>query len=523
MTVVTDLVESAELVVTMTWDTWWALVLGFALSGAVEAFVGEATMRDLLGDDDWRAVGRGALLGAASSSCSYSAVGTTKTVFKKGASGAASLGAFMFASTDLVVELGLVLWVLLGWQFVVGEYLGGVVAVLVLGAVFRYVVPPDWVDAARAHLRATDETACGTCDVTLDPEDPETVSDEYGGVTVYFCCGGCRRVYAAREGDDSRDGGSSANSDGAGLATRLLSADGWRSASRAAMKDWEMLWTDVALGFLLAGLVAGFVPAGWWAALFPAEGSFGGVVAATAVAIAVGALTFMCSVGNVPFALVLWRNGLPFGAVLSFVYADLLIPPLVNVYRKYYGARMAATLVLALTLAAAVAGVTVHYVAGVLGIVPPAGTVGGTVPDGYTTVLNLVFTPVFCLQVVATYGLDTVRDRAVATLRRLAGGLRSTVRAAGRAVELTTGATAAALADPAALGDAFEGATADDSVAPLATARRAGRQFRATLSAAVTDLATTSYRFITALADRSRSADGTVDPDDGDGATDDPD
>ncbi|WP_436928779.1 permease, partial [Halosimplex halobium] len=416
--------RAVALVAEMTWDTWWALVLGFTLSGAVEAFVGEDRMTRALGGDGWREVGLGAALGAASSSCSYSAVGTTKTLFKKGGSGVATLGAFMFASTDLVVELGFVLWVLLGWQFVVGEYLGGVVAVLVLAVVFRRVIPDSWVEDAREHVRATDGAACPACSAEVDPTDPDAVRIETGAGVEFACCGGCRRVYEAR----------SADSDDTRLRDRVRSRAGWASAARATMKDWEMVWRDVALGFVVAGLVGGFVPDAWWAAAVPEGTGLAAVTAATVVAVAVGAATFMCSVGNVPFALVLWTHGVPFGAVLSFIYADLLIPPLVRLYREYYGIRMAATLTAALAVAAVVAGVVVHYVAGGLGIVPPAGEVGGTVPGGYTLALNALATPVALAQVTVTYGLDAVRARTAAAIRTADDRGRAALRVAGGGV-----------------------------------------------------------------------------------------
>lgn len=507
MSLIHNAIRSGELIAEMTWDTWWALVLGFTLSGAVEAFVSDETMSDVLGGDGWREVGLGAAFGAASSSCSYSAVGTTKTLFTKGASGVASLGAFMFASTDLVIELGLVIWVLLGWQFVVGEYLGGLVAVLVLGLLFKHAVPAAWLEDARDHARTSDETVCATCEVSVDPADQETVTAETTGGRVYFCCGGCQRVYEAREVDDGTPD--------APLRERLLSAAAWRSASRAAMKDWEMLWTDIALGFLVAGLVGGFVPATWWAALFSGGGSFSAVLAATLIAIAIGVLTFMCSVGNVPFALVLWRNGLPYGAVLSFIYADLLIPPLVNIYRKYYGLRMAATLFVALALAAAIAGVTIHYVAGGLGIVPPSGAVGGTVPDTYTVALNLAFTPIFLAQVIATHGWAAIRDRTLAAVHRSVAAGRRAVRAAGRSAELATGATAAVVANPSALRAAVaaeRGTTAEIS-APAAKVKLAAYLLRAALVESVGGLARTLYRIAVRLdASRSGSGPGRDDP-----------
>ncbi len=399
------LIRAIELTVRMAWDTWWALVLGLTISGAVEVFVAEEQLTNVLGDDGWREVSLGAAFGAASSSCSYSAVGTTKTLFKKGASAAASLGAFMFASTDLVVELGLVLWVLLGWQFVVGEYLGGVVAVVVMALLFRHVVPRRWIEAAREHVRAQDESVCATCDVTVDPADEDALVETVDGAREHFCCSGCLQVY--RSMDDGRP---------------LLSLAGWRSAASATMKDWEMIARDLVVGFVIAGVVGAAVPQSWWTALFGTQGTFSGVVLNATIAVLIGVLTFMCSVGNVPFALVLWRNGLPFGGVLAFIYADLIIPPLVNLYRKYYGTRMAAVLFGGLFLAAVVAGVVVHYAMTWAGLVPTQGTVGGTLAGEYTLYLNLLFTPVFLGQVVATYGRDAV-EREVRSWADRAYGL----------------------------------------------------------------------------------------------------
>ncbi len=430
MTLLAPVVEALERIVAMTWETWWALVLGFTLSGIVEVFVSEERMTRLLGDDGWREVGLGMLFGAASSSCSYSAVGTSKSLFKKGASGVASLGAFLFASTDLVVELGLVTWVLLGWQFVVGEYLGGVVATLVIAFTFRRAVPERWFEAAHEHLHDVDETTCATCGAAADPRDEATVSLETVGGTKYFCCGGCMRAYRSRT--DAETG-----ADAVDWTDKLLTAEGWGVACRETMKEWEMLWRDIAFGFVLAGVIAAFVPEAWWTALFGTGGTFQAVLADVAVGAAIGVVTFMCSVGNIPFALVLWRNGLPFGGVLAFVYADLVIPPLVNAYRRYYGLRMAAVLFGTILLAAVVAGVVVHYVVGGLGLVPPRHRPAGTLSGEYTVTLNLLFTPVFLAQVYVTYGPRRIADACTSLptrLRRMADDGAAVCREVGDAL-----------------------------------------------------------------------------------------
>ncbi|WP_071391335.1 permease [Haloprofundus marisrubri] len=429
MSVVDQLVSAAELVIGMTWETWWALVLGFTLSGAVEAFVSEERMTDLLGDDGWREATLGTAFGAASSSCSYSAVGTARTLFKKGASGVAALAAFMFASTDLVFELGLVMWVLLGWQFVLGEYVGGLVAVVVMVAIFRYVVPQSWFDHARERVRENDDEECAACGMDADG-DEAVYADAFPDAV--FCCEGCLTAYENR-------------TDAAGetsLRERVFSVAGWKSAASATTKDWEMLWDDIAIGFLIAGVVGAFVPTTWWTALFGADGSLEAVAVNVVIGVVIGILTFMCSVGNVPFALVLWTNGLPFGGILAFIYGDLLIPPLVNLYRKYYGWRLAAALSLSLFVSAVVAGVVVHTLFDGLGLIPTQGTVGGTLSGEYTTVLNLALTPVFLAQVYVTFGRDGVERRlaaGAAKLLRLAEWVVGTVAVLGTATGVVAG------------------------------------------------------------------------------------
>jgi uncharacterized membrane protein YraQ (UPF0718 family) len=417
MSILTGIADGMSLAARMAWETWWALVLGFTLSGLVEVFVSEERMTQLLGDDDWREIGLGTLFGAASSSCSYAATGMSKSVFKKGASGVASLGAFLFAATDLVIELGLVMWVLLGWQFVVGEYIGGVIATLVIALVFKHLVPKRWFDAAREHLNTVEETSCAACGMEATPTDDETVSIETPGGTKYFCCDGCRRAYESQSDME-------ADTETVSWTEKLFTAEGWDTAAKKTMKEWEMLWEDIALGFVLAGAIAAFVPESWWAALFGTEGTLAGVVVASVIAVLIASASFMCSVGNVPFALVLWQHGVPFGSVMSFIYGDLLIPPLINAYRRYYGRRMAAVMVGAMFVAAVVAGVSVHYLFSGLGLVPPTGEAGGTPPDTYIVVLNLVFTPVFLAEVYVAYGSERIVEfiRSLPeTVRRVPG------------------------------------------------------------------------------------------------------
>ncbi|MFC5366039.1 permease [Salinirubrum litoreum] len=405
MALVETILAGIGLALDMAWETWWALVLGFTITGAVEEFTTEEGMTKYLGDDGWREVGLGTAFGAATSSCSFSAVATAKTLYKKGASPVSSLAAFQFAATDLVVELGLVMWILLGWQFVAADFFGGLIAVGVLVVVFRRV-PQAWWDEAYEHVLALEESTCALCGMTAEPADDDTVETTHDGESVYFCCAGCQSAWANKnDADLDADDG-----------PEMLSTEGWKRVSANAVREWDMLWEDIALGFLIAGLIGAFVPRAWWATLFGTGDGFLFVLTSAVIAVVIGVVTFICSVGNVPFALILWSNGIAFGSVLTFIFADLIIPPIVNAYRRYYGSRMAAVLFLSMAAAAIVAGVTVHYVFDFLQLIPAQGQAGGTAPEGYTLVGNLLATPVFLLQVTTAYGTDTVGDAVLTVI-----------------------------------------------------------------------------------------------------------
>ncbi|EMA36835.1 permease [Halobiforma nitratireducens] len=384
------LVEGVLIAFEMGWETWWALVLGFTITGAVQEFVSEDRLGDYLGDDDWKSIAYGALFGASSSSCSFSAVATTRSLFSKGASAPASLGAFQFASTDLVLELALVVLLLLGWQFVAAELLGGLVAVVVLGVVYRRFVPDSWIEQARANARALDELECAACGMRVDPTDGDVLERRVDSERRYFCCGGCQGAYDPIDDQAPVTAG-----------PELLSGDRWRSAAAKTIREWDMLWRDIVLGFLIAGLLAALVPTTWWTTIFGvgAEGSVLRLVSNVVLGAIVGVLTFLCSVGNVPFAVVLWQNGVSFGGILAFIFADLLILPLVRTYHRYYGPRMAGAIFVAFFLAAVVAGLAVELLFGGLGLIPAPSAAGGTVPGTYTALLNVVAAPILAVQV----------------------------------------------------------------------------------------------------------------------------
>jgi len=279
----------------MAWQVGWSLVLGFVLSGIIQAVVSKDRMREQLGRSGVREIALATGYGAASSSCSYAAAALSRTLFKKGAGLTPSL-AFLFSSTNLVVELGIILYLLMGWQFTVAEWIGGVVLVAIMSVLVKLTYPKGLVEEARAH----EETGGG---------------HEHGSETV----------------------------EGATLWQKLSNPRTPILVAQSVAMDWSMLWKDVIGGFLIAGFLAVFVPPHVWKTLFLAGAPAAVQIPANAVAGAVIAiLTFVCSIGNVPMAAILWGTGISFGGVLAFLYADLIVLPLLDVYRKYYGWKMAA-------------------------------------------------------------------------------------------------------------------------------------------------------------------------------------
>jgi uncharacterized membrane protein YraQ (UPF0718 family) len=282
------------LAVGMLWQVGWSLVLGFVLSGLVQAVVSKERMQRTLGRNGVREIALATAYGAASSSCSYAAAAMSKTLFKKGAGLIPSL-AFLFSSTNLVIELGLILWLLMGWQFTAAEWVGGVVLVIVMSIVVKISYPSKLVEEARQRV-------------------DETSGHDHGDNLV----------------------------EGATLWEKLRDPRTAVVVAQNAAMDWSMLWKDLLIGFAIAGALAAFVPDGVWQHLFLAHASapvqlIGNALIGPLIAI----FSFVCSIGNVPMAAVLWGSGISFGGVLSFLYADLIVLPLLDVYRRYYGWKMA--------------------------------------------------------------------------------------------------------------------------------------------------------------------------------------
>jgi uncharacterized protein len=349
--------------VLMAWAVWWALVLGFAISAIVQAWVPRERVERALAGDGLGPVARATGLGAASSSCSYAAIAIAKSLFQKGASVGSAL-AFQFASTNLVWELGLVLWVLIGWQFTLAQYLGGIVMIALMWALLRVFVSRRDEEAGREHALGADTGHQHHATSTSLP-----------------------------------------------WRARLTSADAWSDVAHNFRGDWQMLWKEILSGFLLAGFIA-LLGDDFFNGLFlddaPAAvqtlwGAFIGPVIAV--------LSFVCSVGNVPLAAVLWSGGLSFAGVMAFIFADLIVLPIVLAYRKYYGTRFALRITALMFVTMVLAALVVDLVFSAAGLIPEArpttDDVFGAITLNYKLVLNVIATLVF----IALIGL-TVRRGA---------------------------------------------------------------------------------------------------------------
>ena len=337
----------------MTWEILWALILGFTLSAVVQAVVSKREMRQLLPDASPHTLAVATGLGAASSSCSYAAVALARSLFRRGADFTAAM-AFQFASTNLVIELGIILAVLLGWEFTAGEFVGGPIMIALMALVFRRFLSARLVAEARGHAE--------------------------------------RHLLGRMEGHAEMD---MSVAGGGSIWQRLRSPQGFTSVSNYFVMDWAAVVFDVAGGLLIAGALAAWVPNSFWEGLFLQHHGALSTVWGALIGPLVAMLSFVCSIGNVPLAAVLWNGGISFGGVLAFIFADLIILPILNIYRKYYGRRMAIFLLVTFYATMAAAGLIVDLLFQALGLAPTgprhAKVVEVAVSLNYTTVLNVVF------------------------------------------------------------------------------------------------------------------------------------
>jgi uncharacterized membrane protein YraQ (UPF0718 family) len=364
--------KALSLAFAMFWQVLWPLALGFLLSAVVEALVSKQTISRLLGKDRPREVAIATALGAASSSCSYAAVAVGRTLFRKGATlGNAII--FEFASTNIVFELGLVLLILLGWQFLSAELLGGLVMVVMLAIVFKVTLSKRIVSAAHEQAE--------------------------------------RGLSGRMEGHGAMD---MSVTDGR-LLQRAFSGRALTSIAHYFFMNVYGLWTDLLLGFLIAGALGSWVSDSVWSKLFLEGHGLLSEVWGALIGPLVAVVSFVCSVGNVPLAAVLWRGGISFGGVIAFIFADLIILPILNIYRKYYGRRVAVYLFVVSYLTMAFAGLVIGLLFNVSGLTPTNRLVtvfDTTVSWNYDTFLNMTFLllmAVLLVRFLRTGGVDMLR------------------------------------------------------------------------------------------------------------------
>jgi uncharacterized membrane protein YraQ (UPF0718 family) len=345
--------EGLEQSLLMAYEVWWALVLGFAISAVVQAWVPRERIEANLSGHGFGPVAKATGLGAASSSCSYAAIAIAKSLFQKGASAVTALS-FQFASTNLVWELGLVLWVLMGWQFALAEYVGGILLIALLAALLRFFVSPRLEEQARRH---------------------------------------------AQEAQDGHQHGG-ADADRLPWRQRLASTEAWGDVGANFRGDWLMLWKEITLGFLLAGFI-GLLGDDFFNFLFvtdapPLVRTIENVLVGPLIAI----LSFVCSIGNVPLAAVLWSGGISFAGVIAFIFADLIVLPIVLAYRKYYGTAFALRITALMFVTIVIAALVVDGLFGLAGLIPSGPRpsredVFGTIALDYKLVLNVLGLVIF--------------------------------------------------------------------------------------------------------------------------------
>jgi len=341
----------------MFWETLWPLILGFGLSGAVQAFVSRDSMQQKMGDHRPASIARASAFGMVSSSCSYAASAMSKSLFVKGADFVASM-VFMFASTNLVLELGIVLIVLMGWQFAAAEFVGGAIMIVLLTVLGGLWFRGRMIARAREHLES--ESQGGH---QRGPEENTELQQESWG-------------------------------------TKLRSRGGWANAATYTMADLTMLRRELVIGYTVAGFLAVVVPVHFWNTIFLHGHGFWTSLENVIVGPFIAIISFVCSIGNVPLAAALWSGGISFGGVISFIFADLIALPLLLIYRRYYGTRMTLRMLALFWGVMSTAGLITEGIFWAFGAIPatrPTTVAPAHFQWNYTTYLNIVFLALFAV------------------------------------------------------------------------------------------------------------------------------
>ena len=351
MDLVTALGHAVWMAFAMFWEILWPLILGFGLSALVQAVISKSEMTRLLPNDSPRSLAIACGLGAASSSCSYAAVALARSIFRKGADFTAAM-AFELASTNLVAELTVIIIVLMGWQFAAAEFVGGPLMVVLMALLFRLFLARKLVAKARTQA---DKGLKG-------------------------------KMEGHAEMDMSVTQGS--------FWQRVKSKNGLTAMSHYFVMDLLAVWKDIAGGLLIAGALAAWVPKDFWKEFFLVSHPVAAKVWGPIVGPIVAVVSFVCSVGNIPLAAVLWNGGISFGGVIAFIYADLIVLPIIDIYRKYYGWKVAGLIVAVFYVAMALAALLIELLFDLLGLIPSqrsAQIVETSISLNYTTVLNVIF------------------------------------------------------------------------------------------------------------------------------------
>jgi uncharacterized membrane protein YraQ (UPF0718 family) len=336
----------------MAWQITWSLILGFALSGVVQAVIRRQTIVRLLGDDKPRTLAVATGLGAASSSCSYAAVALARALVRRGANFTAAM-AFEIASTNLVIELGIIMAVLLGWQFTLAEFTGGPIMIVLVALAFRLFVRKRLIRAARQQAD--------------------------------------RGLAGSMEGHAAMD---MSVASGGSWWRRLFSRDGYTSVSHIFVMEWAAVIRDIVIGLLIAGAVAAWVPNSFWQHLFFTSDPLADKLWGPLIGPVISVLSFVCSIGNVPLAAVLWNGGISFGGVIAFIFADLIVIPILVIYRKYYGTKMMLVILGIFYASMVAAAYIIEFAFGGLGLIPAernARVTQTAITWNYTTILNIIF------------------------------------------------------------------------------------------------------------------------------------
>jgi len=338
--------ESSKTALGFFWKAGWAFILGYFVSGMIQAFIPKGKLTNYMGEADLKSISLSTIFGAASSSCSFAALAAARALIKKGAHFIAGV-AFMFASTNLVIELGILILIFLGWQYLAAEIIGGLILIAISSVIIKLTYPKSWMEAAREKVES----------------EGENIEEDFD------------------------------------WKKRIKSKEGWRLVGHKFVNDWKMAWEDILIGFTIAGFVAVLVPESFWSALFLADAQDlpGWLVAIENALIApfVAAATFIGSMGNIPLATILNENGVLFAGIMGFIYSDLMVPPLVHINAKYYGWRVALYIAGVMYISIVFTALILNGLFTFFGIVPESARVVSEITQfkiDYTFWMNIVFT-----------------------------------------------------------------------------------------------------------------------------------